>query len=136
MLADAYIRDLGENEGRVGTKNQGSRTKDEVGPARYGAEDTTGKMADMRILPVFLFLMAAAASAQTTPPATMPAPPDVAAPPADATKTASGLFSKVIAPGKGTEVTLSFSDWQGVLAVQNLLARYLRAVAEPDTMEQ
>ena len=27
-------------------------------------------------------------------------------------------------------------DWQGVLAVQNLLARYLRAVAEPDTMEQ
>jgi pSer/pThr/pTyr-binding forkhead associated (FHA) protein len=37
---------------------------------------------------------------------------------------------------EGTQVTLSYSDWQGVLAVQNLLARYLRAVAEPDVMEQ
>jgi FHA domain len=37
---------------------------------------------------------------------------------------------------EGTEVTLGFGDWQGVLAVQNLLARYLRAVAEPDSMEQ
>jgi pSer/pThr/pTyr-binding forkhead associated (FHA) protein len=36
----------------------------------------------------------------------------------------------------GTQVTLSFSDWQGVQAVQNLLARYLRAVAEPDALEQ
>ena len=35
---------------------------------------------------------------------------------------------------EGTQVTLGYSDWQGVLAVQNLLARYLRAVAEPDTM--
>ncbi|HEV3119389.1 MAG TPA: FHA domain-containing protein [Gemmataceae bacterium] len=35
----------------------------------------------------------------------------------------------------GTQVTLSFDDWQGVLAVQNLLARYLRAVAEPDALE-
>ena len=32
-----------------------------------------------------------------------PAPPDVAAPPADATKTASGLYTKVIEPGTGTE---------------------------------
>jgi hypothetical protein len=37
---------------------------------------------------------------------------------------------------KRTEVTLNYSDWQGVLAVQNLLARYLRAVAEPDAMDQ
>jgi len=37
---------------------------------------------------------------------------------------------------EGTEVTLNYSDWQGVLAVQNLLARYLRAVAEPEVMEQ
>jgi pSer/pThr/pTyr-binding forkhead associated (FHA) protein len=37
---------------------------------------------------------------------------------------------------EGTEITLGYSDWQGVLAVQNLLARYLRAVSEPDTMEQ
>ena len=36
---------------------------------------------------------------------------------------------------EGTQITLSFSDWQGVLAVQNLLARYLRAIAEPDALE-
>jgi pSer/pThr/pTyr-binding forkhead associated (FHA) protein len=36
----------------------------------------------------------------------------------------------------GTQVTLSFSDWQGVLGVQKLLARYLRAVAEPDILDQ
>jgi hypothetical protein len=34
----------------------------------------------------------------------------------------------------GTQVTLSFADWQRVLAVQMLLARYLRAVAEPDSL--
>jgi hypothetical protein len=34
----------------------------------------------------------------------------------------------------GTQVTLGFSDWQKALAVQMLLARYLRAVAEPDTL--
>lgn len=33
----------------------------------------------------------------------IPAPPDVSAPPADAQKTASGLASKVIQPGTGTE---------------------------------
>lgn len=33
----------------------------------------------------------------------IPAPPDVAAPPADAQKTASGLASKVVTPGTGTE---------------------------------
>lgn len=33
----------------------------------------------------------------------IPAPADVAAPPADATKTASGLASKVLQPGTGTE---------------------------------
>jgi hypothetical protein len=37
---------------------------------------------------------------------------------------------------EGTQITLNYNDWQGVLAVQNLLARYLRAVAEPDTLEQ
>ena len=36
----------------------------------------------------------------------------------------------------GTQVTLAFSDWQGVLAVQKLLARYLRAVAEPDVLSE
>jgi len=37
---------------------------------------------------------------------------------------------------EGTLITLAFSEWQGVLAVQNLLARYLRAVAEPDALQQ
>jgi pSer/pThr/pTyr-binding forkhead associated (FHA) protein len=37
---------------------------------------------------------------------------------------------------EGTQVTLNYNDWQGVLAVQNLLARYLRAVAEPDSLDQ
>ena len=48
----------------------------------------------------------------------MTAPPDVAAPPADAEKTASGLASKVLKPGTGTEhptassrVTVHYSGW-------------------------
>jgi FKBP-type peptidyl-prolyl cis-trans isomerase len=48
----------------------------------------------------------------------LPAPPDVAAPPADAEKTASGLASKVLQPGKGTEkpeaqdqVTVHYTGW-------------------------
>jgi FKBP-type peptidyl-prolyl cis-trans isomerase len=46
------------------------------------------------------------------------APPDVAAPPADAEKTKTGLASKVIKPGTGTEhpvkastVTVNYSGW-------------------------
>ncbi len=35
----------------------------------------------------------------------------------------------------GSQVTLSYADWQKVLAVQMLLARYLRAVAEPDSLD-
>jgi FKBP-type peptidyl-prolyl cis-trans isomerase len=35
--------------------------------------------------------------------ATIPPPPDVAAPPADAVKTRSGLYYKVLSPGTGTE---------------------------------
>jgi len=34
----------------------------------------------------------------------------------------------------GSQVTLSYADWQRVLAIQMLLARYLRAVAEPDVL--
>jgi peptidylprolyl isomerase len=48
----------------------------------------------------------------------IPAPPDVAAPPADAEKTPSGLASKVIKPGKGGEkaksndlVTVHYTGW-------------------------
>lgn len=36
----------------------------------------------------------------------------------------------------GTEVRLGFADWQRVLAVQMLLARYVRAVAEPDLLDE
>lgn len=57
--------------------------------------------------------IAGAAMAETIPP-----PDDVAAPPADAEKTASGLVSKVLTPGKGTThpaktdlVTVHYTGW-------------------------
>lgn len=34
-----------------------------------------------------------------------------------------------------TQVTLNYNDWQRVLGVQMLLARYIRAVAEPDSLD-
>lgn len=36
---------------------------------------------------------------------------------------------------EGSQVSLSFADWQRVLAIQMLLARYVRAVAEPESLE-
>jgi pSer/pThr/pTyr-binding forkhead associated (FHA) protein len=36
----------------------------------------------------------------------------------------------------GAQVTLGFVDWQRVLTVQMLLARYARAVAEPDSLAE
>lgn len=36
----------------------------------------------------------------------------------------------------GTEVTLNYSDWQRVQAAQMILARYIRAIAEPETLEE
>lgn len=36
----------------------------------------------------------------------------------------------------GSQVSLTFADWQRVLAIQMLLARYLRAVAEPDSLDE
>ena len=51
-------------------------------------------------------------------PSGIPAPADVAAPPADASKTASGLASKVLTPGTGTrhprpnsEVLVHYTGW-------------------------
>jgi FKBP-type peptidyl-prolyl cis-trans isomerase len=48
----------------------------------------------------------------------IPAPPDVSAPPADATRTPSGIASKVLKPGTGTrhprpnsEVTVHYTGW-------------------------
>jgi hypothetical protein len=37
---------------------------------------------------------------------------------------------------EGTKVVLTFNEWQDVLAVQKLLAKYLRSVADPDALEQ
>ena len=72
----------------------------------------------MRRLLVLLALAATISSAQTATVKTIPAPPDVAAPPADAAKTASGLATKVIAPGAGKEhptaadlVTVNYTGW-------------------------
>ena len=49
----------------------------------------------------------------------IPAPPDVAAPPADATKTPSGLATKVIKPGTGKDhptkddvVVVHYTGWK------------------------
>lgn len=45
-------------------------------------------------------------------------------------------IDNVAANDEGTQVTLSFADWQRVLAVQMLLARYLRAAADPEALEE
>jgi pSer/pThr/pTyr-binding forkhead associated (FHA) protein len=37
---------------------------------------------------------------------------------------------------EGTQINLTFSDWQKVLGVQMLLARYIRAVTESDALHQ
>src|SRR5262249_7261308 len=39
-------------------------------------------------------------------------------------------------PEDAIQVTLAYADWQRVLAVQMLLARYVRAIAEPDALEE
>jgi peptidylprolyl isomerase len=63
-------------------------------------------------------LISALASAQTRTLKVLPPPADVAAAPTDATKTASGLASKVITPGTGTThpdradlVTVHYTGW-------------------------
>ena len=55
-----------------------------------------------RAFTLALVLAAASAAAQTLTLKAIPAPPDVAATPADAAKTSSGLASKVVQPGTGT----------------------------------
>jgi hypothetical protein len=37
---------------------------------------------------------------------------------------------------EGSQVNLTFADWQRVMTVQMLLARYVRAVAEPDILDE
>lgn len=74
----------------------------------------------MRTAVPLMFVLTAviAASAQTTPSTPIPPPPDVAVPSSDAAKTKSGLTSKVIAPGTGTDhpgtadlVTVNYTGW-------------------------
>jgi FKBP-type peptidyl-prolyl cis-trans isomerase len=84
-----------------------------------------------RALPVLILLLSVPAVRAAEPPATpppaapppaapaaIPAPPDVAAPPADAQTTASGLASKVLKPGTGTahpspvdRVRVDYTGW-------------------------
>jgi FKBP-type peptidyl-prolyl cis-trans isomerase len=59
-----------------------------------------------------------AAAQYKSAPAPIPAPADVAAPPKDATRTASGIASKVLTPGKGkthptgtSNVTVHYTGW-------------------------
>ena len=63
-------------------------------------------------------LFAATLAAQTTTLKVIPAPSDVAAPPADAKKTGSGLATKVLQPGTGKDrpkadelVTVNYTGW-------------------------
>jgi peptidylprolyl isomerase len=72
----------------------------------------------LRILSVALMVVATIASAQTPTPFAFPAPDDVSAPPAEAEKTASGLASRVLTPGKGSAhpaktdlVTVHYTGW-------------------------
>ena len=62
----------------------------------------------------FVLLIAASAWAQQT----IPPPPDVAAPPSGASKTSSGLASRVLTPGSGKThptktdlVTVNYTGW-------------------------
>jgi pSer/pThr/pTyr-binding forkhead associated (FHA) protein len=45
-------------------------------------------------------------------------------------------IENVVTNEEGTQVALGFADWQRVLAVQMLLARYLRAVADPEALDE
>ncbi len=74
----------------------------------------------MRLTLAFALFASITASAQTPPaaPKPIPPPPDVAAPPSDAVTTASGLATKVIQPGTGTDhpgptdlVTVNYTGW-------------------------
>src|SRR6476661_334796 len=67
---------------------------------------------------IALLVTATLTLAQTSGANAIPAPEDVAAPPADAEKTASGLVSKVLKAGKGTThpaktdvVTVHYTGW-------------------------
>ncbi|MCA1659672.1 MAG: FKBP-type peptidyl-prolyl cis-trans isomerase, partial [Verrucomicrobiaceae bacterium] len=67
---------------------------------------------------IAVLIISSLASAQTPSPTALPAPEDVAAPPADAERAASGLASKILTPGKGSIrpgktdlVTVHYTGW-------------------------
>jgi len=88
------------------------------------SEPTGARAAESSAAPAQASSAIPAATPATLPPAppeqpkAIPAPPDVAAPPADARKTSSGLALKVLTPGKGKEhpgpedkVTVHYTGW-------------------------
>ena len=92
-------------------------------PAILSGMRITGALAALAAA-ALLSTLAPAAAPPAAPPAAAPAskvpdtPKDVAAPPADAEKTASGLATKVLRPGTGTEhptrtdtVTVQYAGW-------------------------
>jgi predicted component of type VI protein secretion system len=48
----------------------------------------------------------------------------------------TGATENISANDEGDEVKLGYADWQRVLAVQMLLARYVRAVGEPESLDE
>jgi hypothetical protein len=48
----------------------------------------------------------------------------------------TGATENIQTNDEGDQVTLGFADWQRVLAVQMLLARYVRAVGEPEVLDE
>ena len=72
----------------------------------------------MRVASAALVLFVSAAAVAAQQPSTIQAPPDVAAPPADAAKTPSGLATKVLKAGtekdhptKDDMVMIHYSGW-------------------------
>ena len=87
----------------------------------------------MRIIPTLAFALVAAASLSAQTPTVIPAPADVAAPPKDATKTASGLATQVLQPGTGKDrpradeiVTVHYTGWttDGKMFDSSVIARH------------
>ena len=89
-----------------------------VARARRCCYDSRMRSLILAILVVVAGVGLAAQAPRPAPFTPLPAPPDVAAPPADAVKTASGLASKVLTPGTGSArpsaedfVTVHYTGW-------------------------
>src|SRR5687767_6338202 len=72
----------------------------------------------MRIVSIFAFALLAAATLSAQAPKVIPPPPNVAAPPAEATKAGSGLRTLVLQQGTGKDrpradeiVTVHYTGW-------------------------